>query len=57
MSYVFIQPCYYCEKKENCKDTEKIQKAINEIHTTTDGSHLGSGSVILLCTKMISTVK
>lgn len=57
MSYSFINSCYCCEKKQNCKDAEKIQKAIAEIHTSADGTHLGSGSIILSCSKMVSTVK
>jgi len=57
MSYSFIKPCYYCEKKESCKDAEKIEKAIYEIYQTTDSSHGGSGQIVLSCVKCVSTLK
>jgi hypothetical protein len=57
MSYSVIAPCYYCEKKNSCKDLEKVQSAVNSIHNSNDGSHLGSGSVIISCVKMVSNSK
>jgi hypothetical protein len=57
MSYSVIAPCYCCEKKHSCKDLEKVQSAVVDIHNSNDGSHQGSGSIIISCNKMVSTVK
>ena len=58
MSYSFNNPCYCCQKsKEGCEDSKKIQDAIYSIHTSTDGSHQGSGAVQMMCVKINSTVK
>lgn len=62
MSYSFNNPCYNCKKNysevngvknENpCKDAEKINSAIYGIHQSGDGSHQGSGEVLLMCTRV-----
>ena len=50
MSYMLNSPCYYCTKKGTCKDVEKIQKAICEIHQTSyNDGHQGSGTITLQC--------
>jgi hypothetical protein len=65
MSYSFNNPCYWCKKNrtevngvknENvlCGDAKKIQDAINAIHMSNDGTHQGSGEVLLMCTKIDS---
>lgn len=51
MSYNFQNPCYNCKKKEQCKDQDKIQEAIYGIHRD-DETHKGSGTVVLMCTKV-----
>ena len=57
MSYMYINPCGYCEKKDTCKDSDKIQKAISDIHTANDGTHQGSGAIMISCNKSISINK
>lgn len=62
MSYSYMDPCYNCRKSKTeidgvvnenpCKDSEKIRTAINDIHMSTDGSHQGSGTVVLSCAKI-----
>lgn len=56
MTYSLINPCSNCNKKD-CKDAEKIQKAILEIHNSNDGTHLGSGSIVLSCCRQDSNYK
>jgi hypothetical protein len=54
MSYSFMNPCNNCQRRDGenpCKDMEKIQEAINNIHMSRDGSHQGSGNVVLCCYK------
>jgi len=67
MSYSFNNPCYNCKKNKievdgitnenQCKDAEKIANAISEIHMSNDGSHQGSGEIVLMCTKADSLCK
>jgi hypothetical protein len=56
MSYSFNNPCYLCAKSKDavnpCKDAEKVQESISKIHCSTDGSHQGSGEVLLMCCKV-----
>ena len=58
MSYSFNNPCWNCEKLAGqnpdgeCKDTEKLREAINRIHCDNDGSHKGSGEILLMCSKV-----
>lgn len=62
MSYSFNNPCFNCKKaysevngvtNENvCKDPEKIRNAVNDIHMANDGSHQGSGEILIMCTKI-----
>lgn len=61
MSYSEIAPCWNCGKKGDqegtgkCTDLLKIQEAMNKIHSTTDGGHQGSGSIILMCNQRVPT--
>jgi hypothetical protein len=61
MSYSFNEnQCNYCERKDGdnpCMDNEKIREAISKIHMSQDGSHKGSGMVILQCHKQLSKIK
>lgn len=52
MSYSFQSVCYNCKKKEVCKDHEKIQDRINEIHMSNDGTHRGTGFITLTCSRL-----
>lgn len=52
MSYSFNNPCFNCEKQGDCKDAEKIAEAIRAIHMSNDGTHKGSGELLLMCTKV-----
>lgn len=55
MSYSLLNSCYSCVKKDTCKDAEKIQKAIYEIHGTTyDEGHQGSGTIAIVCNRQES---
>lgn len=57
MSYSFNNPCFNCEKKEQCTDREKVQEAVNKIHENCcdQGGHLGSGEILLMCTRCRAT--
>ena len=56
MSYGLTTPCWNCKNwtdpEKPCQDSRKITQAIAEIHSSTDGSHQGAGSVILSCHKI-----
>lgn len=58
MSYSFNNPCFNCKKLAGqnpdgeCKDAEKIREAIASIHMSNDGTHKGSGEILLMCTKV-----
>jgi hypothetical protein len=64
MSYVFNNPCYNCKKSNQvysdpvnnvhgpCKDEEKIRQAITNIHLAMDGSHQGSGEILMMCVEV-----
>lgn len=59
MSYSVNVPCYQCIKKDTCTDYKKITKTVQEdIHQTPyDNGHQGSGTIVLMCIKMESTIK
>lgn len=48
MSYNFNSPCFNCAKKEECKDVDRIRKAIDEIHEDRE-THKGSGAILMMC--------
>jgi len=54
MSYSLQNMCWTCKKRPDCTDHVKIQDAINSIHENCcdEGGHLGSGSIILFCSRM-----
>ena len=56
MSYNFNSPCYLCNNKSDCQDFDKIRKAIDEIHHDRE-THKGSGSILMMCTKVDTTKK
>lgn len=49
MSYMLNASCHVCEKFRTCKDCDKVQKAITEIHQTTfeEGDMLASDWVVV----------
>jgi len=61
MSYSLMDnQCNWCEKKDAeipCQDSEKIREAISNIHMSNDGTHQGSGAIIIQCNKQISKMK
>jgi hypothetical protein len=57
MSYQLLLPCYNCTKNQICKDGTKVADSVNEIHNSKDGSHQGSGSVIIQCVKIDAICK
>ena len=60
MSYSLTAPCWHCIKRvseknpEGCTDYDQIQEAVNKIHSTTDGHHQGSGTILLGCERQKS---
>lgn len=52
MSYSFNNPCYQCAKNAQCKDAQKIQEAVYQIHNSNDGTHLGSGQILMMCVNL-----
>jgi hypothetical protein len=51
MSYSLFTPCFNCVKKDECKDGEKISKAVEHIHLDNDGTHKGCGQIVMACVK------
>lgn len=52
MSYSQVTPCWNCHNKEKCTDHVKLNSAVNEIHKdclSSEGGHMGAGSIILQC--------
>lgn len=55
MSYSQVTPCWNCNKKEKCTDHVKINDAVQSIHSenlSTESGHMGSGSIVLNCTRI-----
>ena len=52
MSYSFNNPCYQCAKNVECKDAQKIQESVYQIHNSNDGTHLGSGQILMMCVNL-----
>ena len=52
LSYSLNDPCYNCNKKENCTDKQDLRDAIDKIHAkglSNVSGHMGSGQVVLAC--------
>lgn len=57
MSYSLNMPCWNCKKCQTtsetegkCKDAQKIQDAVNKIHSETfEQGHQGAGAITLMC--------
>lgn len=56
MSYTLSTPCHYCEKHENCNDERNIMNGVYKIHSDNE-THRGSGMIVLMCNKAITTIK
>lgn len=55
MSYSTITPCFACSEYSynggSCTDQVKLQEGINAMYGNAE--HKGSGSIVLMCTKLI----
>lgn len=58
MSYTVQTPCWSCDKNSqkggSCKDGIKLQDGVNAMYQT-PGEHLGSGSILMSCSKVEQT--
>lgn len=52
MSYIFINNCGNCNYKGECKDSDKVQNSIIEIHNE---NHIGYGKIEMICFKNKNT--
>jgi len=55
MSYSVQSNCWNCHKKDKCTDHVHIQNAVQEIHKdciSKESGHMGSGSVIIQCSRL-----
>ena len=59
MSWSLNHPCWNCKKApttknpDGCKDMQRIQKGINEIHQDIEG-HKGCGTVVMSCSNCVA---
>ena len=49
--------CYVCSKMLACEDVKKLREAVDKIHQSNDGTHLGAGNITMQCVNQETTVK